>query len=232
MTDRPEHTSHEFEAELSDVRVGILAMGRQVDEVVEAAGRALVGRDTALANRIILSDQATDSMELEIDHLCLQVLARRQPVASDLRLLTSAMKVVVDLERVGDLGVSIANRVVELDGGPPLFPYEDLLEMITTARKMLADALAALFDEDVARAERVIERDGVVDGFEKRVFDQVLRAMGTDPEHNFRATRLQAISKYAERIGDHAVNIAERVVFVLTGAEVRHRPRLHPAGVS
>jgi phosphate transport system protein len=232
MTERPDHTSHEFEAELADVRGRLLAMGRRVDGVVEAAGRALAGRDTDLADRIILSDDETDSMELEIDHLCLQVLARRQPVAGDLRMLTSAMKVVVDLERVGDMGVSIANRVVELDGGPPLFPYEDLLQMLATARRMVADALAALVDEDVARAERVIDRDAVVDAYERRVFDEVLRCMGADPGRNFRATRLQAISKYAERIGDHAVNIAERVIFVLTGAETRRRPRLQPVGVS
>jgi len=103
-----EHTSQDFEAELAAIRGKLLAMGRQVDGVVEASGRALVTRDERLANQIILADHETDDMEMDIDHLCLEVLARRQPVAGDLRLLTSALKLVVDLERVGDLGVSIA----------------------------------------------------------------------------------------------------------------------------
>jgi phosphate transport system protein len=190
--DRPEHTSHEFEAELKDVREHILVMGSRVDEVVDAAGRALVDRDVALANRVILSDAETDSMELELDHLCLQILARRQPVASDLRLLTTALKVVVDLERVGDLGVSIATRVVELAGEPPLFPYEDLFEMLTTARHMVSDALGALVDEDVARARRVIDKDAVINAYERRIFEAILCKMGPDSRDNFRATRLQA----------------------------------------
>src|SRR5262249_17422160 len=141
------------------VRQKLMAMGEQVDEVVEASGRALIGQDVELANSIILGDEETDSMELEIDHLCLEVLARRQPVAGDLRLLTSALKVVVDLERVGDLGVSIAARVVELGTEPPLVPFDDLLSMLTTARGMVSEALAALVAEDVGRASRVIDMD-------------------------------------------------------------------------
>ena len=230
--DLREHTSREFEAELAAVREQLLEMGRQVDDVVETAGRALVGRDIALANRIILGDEDTDSMELEIDHLCLEVLARRQPVASDLRLLTSALKLVIDLERIGDLGVSIATRVVELDQAPPLVPYEDLLEMLTVARGMVSEGLAALFTQDVARARRILDKDGLVDGRAARVFDDLLRSMRADPQNIFRATRIQAISKYIERIADHGTNVAERVIFILTGDDVRHRPRTKPGPVS
>jgi phosphate transport system protein len=219
------HTSQEFEAELRAVREKILTMGRQVDEVVEAAGRALVGVDVALANSLILGDSETDSMELEIDHLCLEILARRQPVAGDLRLLMTALKVVVDLERVGDLGVNIATRVVELGGEPALVPYEDFLGMLTIARGMVSDALAALVAQDVARARRVFEKAHVVEAISVRIFDEVVRVMRADPSHVFRATRLQSISKYIERIADHGTNIAERVVFVLTGEDVRHQPR-------
>jgi phosphate transport system protein len=219
------HTSQEFEAELQAVRERLLVMGRQVDEVVEAAGRALIGQDLPLANDIILADRETDAMELEIDHLCLEVIARRQPVASDLRFLTSALKLVVDLERVGDLGVSIATRVVELDGEPPLVPFEDVLETLTLARGMVADALQALVTADVARAQQVIDRDGVVDALSTRIFDDVVGRMRADPTTVYRATRIQSISKYIERIADHGTNIAERVIFVLTGVDVRHRPR-------
>ena len=156
-----EHTSHEFEVELESVRQKIFEMGRHVDQVLESAGKALMAGDSELGERIIAGDDETDSMELEIDHLCLEILARRQPVAGDLRLLTSALKLVIDLERIGDLGVSIAGRVVELGREPPLIPYEDLLRMMTTAREMLAEAMEALKGQDVARASRVIDKDEV-----------------------------------------------------------------------
>jgi phosphate transport system protein len=221
-----EHISHDFEAELNAVRLKLVEMGRQVDAVVEAAGRALVGRDLGLANQIIVSDTQTDDMELEIDHLCLQVMARRQPVASDLRLLTSALKLVVDLERIGDLGVSIATRVVELADALPLVPYDDLLPMLKAAREMVTEALAALVAGDVSRAQNVIEKDAIVDGYYLQFFNQVIGRMRDGSGGDLaNATRVQAISKYIERIGDHAVNIAERVIFVLTGEDVRHTPR-------
>jgi phosphate transport system protein len=226
------HTSHEFEAELEAVRERLLVMARQVDEIVEAAGRALVGQDLPLANDIILADRETDAMELEIDHLCLEIIARRQPVASDLRFLTSALKLVVDLERVGDLGVSIATRVVELDGEPGLVPLEDVLETLTLARGMVSDALEALVHADVARAQQVIDRDGVVDALSTRIFDDVVDRMRADPTTVYRATRIQSISKYIERIADHGTNIAEQVIFVLTGADIRHRPRSRHGGLS
>jgi phosphate transport system protein len=227
-----QHTSQEFEMELESVRQRILDMGRHVDQVLESAGKALLEHDTELGNRIIAGDQETDSMELEIDHLCLQILARRQPVAGDLRLLTSALKLVVDLERIGDLGVSNAGRVVELGSEPPLTPYEDLMRMLTTAREMLTEALAALQSQDVASASRVIDKDEVVDAYYTQIFNDVLSRMRESPENIFRATRVQAISKYVERIGDHATNVAERVIFILTGEDIRHAARMRRSDFS
>jgi phosphate transport system protein len=226
------HTSHEFEAELAEVRRRLLAMAKQVDEVMSSSGRALFEQNVALANAVILGDQETDSMELEIDHLCLEVLARRQPVAGDLRLLTATLKLVVDLERVGDLGVSIAERVVELGRDPPIVPYDDLMVMLTTARGMVSDALKSLIDEDVERAKRVINKDDVVDAYYVQIFNDIVGRMREHPDSASRATRLQAISKYIERIGDHATNIAERVIFILTGDEVRHLTRLRGSDLS
>jgi phosphate transport system protein len=227
-----QHTSHEFESELESVRQRILAMGRQVDQVLQSSGKALLERDTELGNRIILGDKDTDSMEMEIDHLCLEILARRQPVADDLRLLTSALKLVIDLERIGDLGVSIAERVVELGREPPLTPYEDLLRMLTTAREMLTEALSALETQDVGRASRVIDKDEVVDAYYTQIFNDVLSRMRESPENIFRATRVQAISKYIERIGDHATNVAERVIFIVTGEDIRHLSRMRRGDLS
>jgi len=227
-----QHTSHEFEAELESVRQRLLDMGQHVDQVLESSEKALVARDSDLAKRIIVGDLETDSMELQIDHLCMEILARWQPVAGDLRLLTSALKVVIDLERIGDLGVSIAERVVELGDAPPLTPYEDLLRMMTTAREMLKEALAAMKSKDVAGAYRVIDKDDVVDAYYVQIFNDVLSRMRESPENVFRATRVQAISKYIERIGDHATNIAERVVFIVTGEDIHHAVRIHRSDLS
>ena len=221
-----QHTSQEFEAELESVRQRIFEMGRHVDQVLGSAGKALLESDIDLANQIIVDDQQTDAMELAIDHLCLEILARRQPVAGDLRLLTSALNLVIDLERVGDIGVSIAARVVELGREPPLTPYDDLQRMLTTAREMLTEALAALDSQDVARASRAIDKDEVVNAYYTEILNGVLSRMRETPENIFRATRVQAISKYIERIGDHATNVAERVIFILTGEDVRHFSRM------
>jgi phosphate transport system protein len=227
-----EHTSHEFETELESVRQKIFAMGRQVDEVLGLSGKALAASDVELCRQIVLGDQQTDSMELEIDHLCLEILARRQPVAGDLRLLTSGLKLVIDLERVGDMGVSIASRVLEVAQEPPLIPYDDLLRMLTTAREMLTETLAALETADTARANRAIDKDEVVDAYYTQIFNDVLSRMRESPDNIFRATRVQAISKYIERIGDHAKNIAERVIFILTGEDIRHAPRMRSGDLS
>jgi phosphate transport system protein len=220
-----EHTSQDYEAELAAIRRKLLAMGRQVDEIVDASARALVNRDAGLANQIILSDHETDDMEMEIDHLCLEVLARRQPVAGDLRLLTSALKLVVDLERVGDLSASIATRIVELADRPPPLPYDELLPMMNTAREMVAEALTALVTGDVERAQQVIAKDDVVDSYYAHFFNQLVGRTRDGTIDVGDATSVQAVSKYIERIGDHAVNMAERVIFVLTGEDVRHLPR-------
>jgi phosphate transport system protein len=227
-----EHTSHEFEAELEAVRQRVFAMGRHVDQVLESSGKALLEQDSALGNQIIVGDRQTDSMELEIDHLCLEILVRRQPVAGDLRLLTSALKLVIDLERIGDLGVSIASRVVELGREPALTPYDDLLRMMTTAREMLREALTGLEQQDPARASRAIDKDEVVDAYYTQIFNDVLGRMRESPDNIFRATRIQAISKYIERIGDHATNIAERVIFILTGEDIRHVSRVRRSDLS
>jgi phosphate transport system protein len=226
------HISQEYEAELAGVRDRLLDMGRHVDEVLDSAGRALSTRDARLANQIILGDQETDTMELEIDNRCLETLARRQPVADDLRLLTSAMKLVIELERIGDLGVSIAARVVELVNEPPLTGPDDLIRMLLTAREMLSEAMGALETESVERATRAIAKDDVVDGYYTQIFNDVLSRMRENPDNIYRATRIQAISKYIERIGDHATNVAERVIFILTGEEIRHLPRVRRGDLS
>ena len=140
-----EHTDQEFEQELRHLREQLLLMGSHVEGIISASLRALVERDSELAQRTIEADRVVDRLEIEIDGLCLQILARRQPVASDLRFVTMVLKAVTDLERMGDLGVNISERVVELNNETPLKPYVDLPRMADETQMMLREALAADF---------------------------------------------------------------------------------------
>jgi len=163
---------------------------------------------------MIAFDKKINQLELEIDELCMQILARRQPVASDLRFITMALKLVTDLERIGDLGVNICERVIELNAEPPLKPYVDMHE-----------ALDAFVAADADRAQRVIVRDRNVDAYYTQIFRELLTYMMEDPRNIFRATRLQSIAKYLERIGDHVTNLGEMVVFMVKGKDIRHGGR-------
>jgi phosphate transport system protein len=220
------HTDHQYEAELQKLRESVLLMGAKVEELIAGAVRALVERDTLLARRMIDYDAQIDRLEVESDELCLRILARRQPVASDLRLITIALKLVTDLERIGDLGVNISERVVELNQEPPLkTKVVDLPKMAEAALGMVRDALDAFVRGDATRAVKVIEADAVVDAFYHQSFRELLTYMMEDPRNIYRATRLQSVAKYLERIGDHATNLAEHVVFMVQGKDIRHAKR-------
>jgi phosphate transport system protein len=169
-------------------------------------------------------------MEIDIDELCMVILARRQPVASDLRFITMALKLVTDLERIGDLGVNISERVVELNDEPQLKPYVDLPRMADEVQSMLREALDAFVAGDPDRAQAVIERDKTVDAYYTQVFRELLTYMMEDTHNIYRATRLQSIAKYLERIGDHATNLAEMVVFMVKGKDIRHTGKLEGEG--
>ena len=221
------HTDREYEGELSLLRERILLMGARVEEMIANSVRALLERDSDLARRMIDEDEEVDRLEVETDELCLRILARRQPVASDLRFIAIALKLVTNLERIADLGVNIGERVLELNQEEPLKPYVDLPKMAEAARSMVRDALDAFVGADAARAERVIVQDSVVDGYYAEVFRELLEYMTRDSSSIYRATRLQSIAKYLERIGDHATNIAEMVVFMVRGKDIRHASRAH-----
>ncbi len=216
------HTDREYEGELRKIREQLLLMGAKVEEMLTASMRALIERDSELAQRTLETDRQINRIEVETDELCLRVLARRQPVASDLRFLTIALKLVTDLERMGDLGVNICERVLELNEEPPLKPYVDLVNMAEAAQSMLRDALDAFVASDVARAEGVIERDAAVDAYYASIFRDLLTYMMENPRNIYRATRVQSIAKYIERLADHATNIAEMVVFMVRGKDIRH----------
>jgi phosphate transport system protein len=216
------HTNREYEEELSKLRDHVLLMGSKVEAIIKDAMSALVDRDADLARRTIDNDEAVDRLEIEIDQLCLHILARRQPVASDLRLITISMKTVTDLERIADIAVNIAERAIELNDEPPLKPYVDLPRMAEAAQQMVHDALTAFMTRNAELAHQVIGRDTTVDAYYHQIFRELLTYMMEDPRTITRASRLQSIAKYLERIGDHATNLAEMVIFFVRGEDIRH----------
>jgi phosphate transport system protein len=218
----PTLTDREYDAELAKLHDQLLLMGAKVEEMIANSMRALTERDSELARRMIEYDHQINRLEVEIDDLCLRILAKRQPVASDLRLITTALKLVTDLERIGDACVNICERVVELNMEPTLKPYVDLPRMAETVQGMVRDALDAFVQADPERAREVVDRDRVVDAYYGQVFRELLTYMMEDPRNIYRAVRAQSIAKYLERIGDHATNLAEMVIFMVVGKDVRH----------
>jgi phosphate transport system protein len=217
-----EHTDKEYEHELRQLREQLLVMGSHVETIIGDSIKALVERDSELALRTSAADEIVDRMEVELDGLCLQILARRQPVASDLRFITLVLKVVTDLERIADLGVNICERVVELGDEPQLKPYVDLPRMGREVQAMLRDVLDAFVAKDAGRARAIIDRDEAVDALYAQVFRELLTFMMEDAHNVYRATRLQSIAKYLERMADHTTNLAEMVIFMVDGQDVRH----------
>jgi phosphate transport system protein len=225
---RPEHTDRQYEEQLRMLRRELLEMGRAVEKRIGSAVRALIERDGDLAREVIEGDSEIDQMEIRIDDHCVQILARRQPVASDLRTVTIGLKLVTDLERIGDLAVHIAERAVELIDEPPLKPYVDLPNMAETAQGMVREALEAFVTADADRAEKILTQDDIVDAYYWQIFRELLTYMMEDPRNIGRAMRLQSIAKHLERVGDHATNVAEMVVFMVKGKDIRHSG--HPPG--
>jgi phosphate transport system protein len=221
-----EHTSRHYEKELQELKDKLLLLGGMVEEMIGSAMRSLLDRDPDLARRVIDSDPRVDAAELEIDHHCLNLLALRQPAASDLRFIATALKIVTDLERIGDTAVNLAERSIELNEEPPLKPYIDIPRMAILSSTMLREALDAFVRRDAETARRVLTSDAAVDKLNVQLFRELLTYMIEDPKSVSRAMRITFIAKYLERIADHATNIAQMVIFMCEGRDVRH-PGLH-----
>src|SRR5262245_34018730 len=190
------HTDREYEAELEGLRQSILLMGAKVEEMIKSSIRALTDRDSLLAQRTIEQDHQINRLELETDEACLRILAKRQPVASDLRFITIALKLVTDLERIGDLVVNICERVLELNQEQALQSSHGIVLMSEAAQAMLHEALDAFVQRDPERAQQVIARDKVVNDQYGAMVRELLTYMMEDPRNIYRATRLQSIGKY------------------------------------
>jgi len=217
-----EHTSRHYEKELLDLKEKILLLGGTVEEMIASSMKSLLARDSALGRSVIDSDPKVDAAELDVDHLCLSLLALRQPAASDLRFIATALKIVTDLERIGDLAVNISERAIELNEEPPLKPYIDLPRMASSVAGMVHWALDAFVNRDPALARRVLAADDAVDDLTVQLFRELLTYMIEDPKSVSRALRITFVAKYLERIGDHATNIAQMVIFMCEGRDVRH----------
>jgi phosphate transport system protein len=211
-----------FHEELEGVKQTLLAMGGLVEDQIRRAMKALLERDDALAQEVIDRDRQVNTYDVEVDEQCVSLLALYQPAAGDLRFITTAMKIVTDLERIGDQAVNIAQRVLELNREPQLKPYIDLPRMAEKAQRMVKESLDAFVARDTALARQVCGEDSDVDLLKEQIFRELLTFMMEDPRTIPRAIRLILISRFMERVADHATNIAEMVVYLVEGKMVRH----------
>jgi phosphate transport system protein len=216
------HTDREYESELQSLREQVLLMGARVEEMMTLSLRAFSEQDARLAAGTIASDRLVDAAEMQIDELCLRILALRQPVASDLRFITTTLKLVTDLERIADLCVNLCERVAEFGDEPSSTVDATITRVGALAQSMVHDALDAFVMGDALKAEQVMDRDETVDRLHAEIIPGLVSLMTLDPSLVPRSIRLISIAKYLERVADHATNIAEMVVFMVRGQDVRH----------
>jgi len=211
-----------FHEELDALKQTLLAMGGLVEDQIRRAMQALLERDDVIAQEVIDRDRQVNAYDVEVDEQCVNLLALHQPAASDLRFITTAMKIVTDLERIGDQAVNIAQRALELNREPQLKPYIDLPRMADRAQRMVKESLDAFVAGDTAQARRVCAADAEVDALKEQIFRELLTFMMEDPRTVSRAIRVILISRFMERVADHATNIAEMVIYLVEGKMVRH----------
>ncbi|MCZ7585963.1 MAG: phosphate signaling complex protein PhoU [Deltaproteobacteria bacterium] len=216
------HTDKEYEAELRDLRETILVMAGRCEEMIENSIRALVDRDSDLANKTIAADHTVNRDELRIDELCFLILAKRQPVASDLRFITQALKMANEMERISDLAVNISERALLLNKEPQLKPYIDVPRMKELVQKMVRNAIDAFVSGEVDKAYEVIKQDDEVDALYQAITRELLKVMTRDIEAVERGIHIQSVAKFLERMADHSENLAEQVIFMIKGKDVRN----------
>lgn len=211
-----------FDEELKNLKEKILRMGALVEEQIRNSIKSLVERDSDLARQVISNDHRVNAMDVEIDDDCLRLIALHQPMAKDLRFITTAMKISTELERMSDLAENIAERAIELNEEPQLKPYIDIPRMAEHAQGMVKETLDAFVNRDSTLARKVCADDDFIDNLTHQIFRELLTYMIEDPHTITRAVRITFIAKYLERIADHATNIAELVVYLVEGKIIRH----------
>ncbi|MEC7752221.1 MAG: phosphate signaling complex protein PhoU [Myxococcota bacterium] len=222
-----DHTSSEYQAELDELRERLLLMAGRVEEMIRLSVRSVVESDSQLAEETILKDRLVNRDELEIDEMCLVLLARRQPMGTDLRFITRSMKMVTDLERIGDLAVNICERAKDLSTLEQLRPYVRIPKMATKVQDMVHETFDAFIYADADRARHAIDMDDEVDELYHQVIRTVLEVASGNDEVYPQTVHVQGVAKLLERIGDHATNVAEQVIFMVDGTDIRHEGKLH-----
>jgi phosphate transport system protein len=212
-----------FQKELQQLKEDLLRMAALVEEAINTAVQSLVKRDSELADKTFQGEDQINRMEIDIDEKCLKLLALRQPVAADLRFITSAMKIITDLERMGDQAVNIAERAVALNREPQLKPYMDIPRIAEITQSMVKDVLDAFVTRDSKLARSVCARDDQVDALNDQLHRELLTYMLSDPKTIGRSVHLMIVSRCLERIADNATNIAEDVIFMVDALVIKHR---------
>ena len=229
MPNSTEHTDKKYEEELKKLREEILYMGGLVEDQIQKAVTSLVDRDSELAKVIIERDHEVNRLDVEIDERCIKLLALHQPAGRDLRFITTGLKITTDLERIGDMAVNICERALELNQEAQLKPYIDVPRMARISQRMIRESLDAFVREDTELALKVCKDDDEVDQLNAQIFRETLTFMLENAQTISRATKISSVSKYLERIADHATNIAEMVIYMVKGKSIRHMKVLPPS---
>ncbi|MCE5211897.1 MAG: phosphate signaling complex protein PhoU [Deltaproteobacteria bacterium] len=216
------HTSSHYEMELQEIKNNLIYLGALTEQAIHLAMQSLTDRNTEIANKVIANDCEIDKMDKEIEEKCIKLLALRQPTAIDLRFITTAIKITGHLERIGDMAVNIAEKVVQLNEEPKLKPYIDLPHMSAIVEEMVAKALDSLIKRDLKIAGEVRQIEQEVDDLNEQIFRELLTFMMEDSKSIHRALLIMHVSKNLERIADHAQGIADMVTYMITGESVRH----------
>ena len=217
-----------FDVELRKLKDQILAMGGLVESAIGSAIEALLERKPEKFARVFEDEKKVNQAHIEVDEACVQLLARHSPLAADLRMIVAILKINTDLERMGDQAVNIAHNGSRYLKEAPLKPLIDIPRMAKEAQSMVRDALDSFVRRDVEQAQEVLERDDSVDALKNQIFRELITYMISDPKAIERALDLILIARNLERVGDHATNIAEDVIFAITGDDIRHSPRKTP----
>jgi phosphate transport system protein len=221
--ERVERVTRHFQEELEQLKTRLLEMGGLAEERVRLAVKGLVDRDHDLIDEVLIGgDEPVNKLHIEIDNRCFKLLALYQPMAADLRTIVAAVKINTDLERVGDLAVNIAEAARRYASHPPVKKLIDIPQMATIAQSMLRDALDAFVRHDLDLAQRVLNEDDRLDALKTQIFRELLTYMLQDPHTIEHALDLILVSRHLERIGDHATNVAEDVIFIVSARDVRH----------
>jgi phosphate transport system protein len=206
-----------FRRALKELKADLVEMGEKTEEMIKKSLQALVERDTKLAQEVIDMDDIVDEMDLSIETKCVELIATQQPMAKDLRFISTALKIITDVERIGDYAVDVARKAIILAPLPPLKPYVDVPKMAELTQTMLRESLVAYQNKDIELAKEIGEMDHEVDKLYHITFDELIGYMKESSENAERAAHLLLVARYFERIGDHITNIAERIIYMVTG---------------